>query len=174
MVIWIIKIFRFLVFLILLFSSIYCIAHLKRLSYLSLLFSGTLHSDGYYFPFLLCLSFLFSAVCKPPSDNHFAFLHFFSLGMLLITASCTMLWTSIHSSSGTLSDLIPWIYVWLPLYNHKGFWFQSNLNGLVVFPTFFCLSLNFAIRNSCSEPQSAPSLVFTDYTKLLHLRLQRI
>ena len=41
--------------------------------------------------------------------------------MVLTTASCTMSWTSIHSSSGTLSDLIPWIYLSLPLYNHKGF-----------------------------------------------------
>ena len=31
--------------------------HLGRLSYLSLLFFGTLHSDGYIFPFLLCLCF---------------------------------------------------------------------------------------------------------------------
>ena len=29
--------------------------------------------------------------------------------------------TSVHSSSGTLSDLIPWIYLSLPLYNCKGF-----------------------------------------------------
>ena len=34
---------------------------------------------------------------------HFAILHFFFLGMVLITASCTMSPTSIHSSSGTLS-----------------------------------------------------------------------
>ena len=30
---------------------------------------------------------LFSAICKPSSDNHFDFLHFFFLGMVLITAS---------------------------------------------------------------------------------------
>ena len=58
---------RYLVFLILLFSSI-CIVHLGRLSYLSLLFSGTLHSVGYIFLFLLCLSLLFFSqqVLKPP------------------------------------------------------------------------------------------------------------
>ena len=39
---------------------------------------------------------------KDSSGNHFAFLDFFSLGMILITASCTVLQTSIHSSSGTL------------------------------------------------------------------------
>ena len=58
---------------------------LGRLSYLSLPFFGTLHSDGYVFPFLLCLSLLFSALCKFSSDNHFAFWHFFFLGMVLIT-----------------------------------------------------------------------------------------
>ena len=36
-----------------------CIVHLKRLSCLSLLFSETLHSGGYIFPFLLCSSLLF-------------------------------------------------------------------------------------------------------------------
>ena len=68
--------------------------------------------------------------------------------------------TSVHSSSGTLSDLILWIYLSLPLYNNKGFDLGHTLNGLVVFPTFFNLCLNFAIRSSWSEPQSAPSLVF--------------
>ena len=48
-------------------------------------------------------SLLFSAICKVSSDNHFAFLHFFFLSMVLITASCKMSWTSVHSSSGTLS-----------------------------------------------------------------------
>ena len=54
-----------------------------------------------------------------------------------------------------LSDLIPWIYFSLPLYNHKGF--KSHLNGLVIFPTFFNLSLNLAIRNSWSEPHDLTS-----------------
>ena len=74
---------------------------------LSLLFFGTLHSNRYIFPFLLCLLLLFVAICKAFSDNHFAFLHFFFLGMVLITASYTVSRTSVHSSSGSLSDLIP-------------------------------------------------------------------
>ena len=49
-------------------------------------------------------SLLSIAVCKASSDNHFAFLHFCFLGMILITASCTMSGTSIHSPSGTLSS----------------------------------------------------------------------
>ena len=37
--------------------------------------------NGYIFPFLFCLSLLFSAICKAFSDN-FAFLHFFFLRRL--------------------------------------------------------------------------------------------
>ena len=50
----------------------------------------------------------------------------------------------------------------------------AELNGPVVFPTFFKWSLNLAIRSSWSELQSAPSLVFVDCIELLHLQLQRI
>ena len=114
---------RSLVFPILFFFPIFlCIDRWGRLSYLSLLFFGSLHSNGYIFPILLCLSasFLFIAICKASSDNHFAFLHFFSLQMIFIPASCTMSWTSVHSSLGTVS-MCPWIYFSLPLYNCKGF-----------------------------------------------------
>ena len=45
----------------------------------------------------------FLAICKPSSGNHFAFLHFFFFGMVLVTASYTVVQTSVHSSSGTLS-----------------------------------------------------------------------
>ena len=52
----------------------------------------------------LPLAFLpFSAFCKASSDNYFAFLPFFFLEIVLITASHTMSQTSIHSSSGSLS-----------------------------------------------------------------------
>ena len=51
---------RSLVFPILFcFPLFLCTAYWGRLSYLSLLFFRTLHSDGYIFPFLLCLSLLF-------------------------------------------------------------------------------------------------------------------
>ena len=36
----------------------------------------------------------------------------------------------------------------------------------MVFPTFFNLSLNLALRSSWSEPQLAPSLVFAEYINL--------
>ena len=52
-------------------------------------------------------SLLFSVICKALSDNSYAFLNFFFLGMVLIIAYCTMSRPSFHSSSGILSDLIP-------------------------------------------------------------------
>ena len=67
-------------------------------------------------------SLLFSAICKASSDNHFAFLHFFLLGMILIPVSCTMSRTSLHSSSGTLSIRSRPLNLFLTsTVNHKGF-----------------------------------------------------
>ena len=83
------------------------------------------------FSLLFFASLLFSVICKASWDRHFAFLHFFFLGMVFIPASCTMPRTSVHSSFQALclSDLIPWIYFSLPLYNRYGIWFRSYLNG---------------------------------------------
>ena len=87
------------------FISLHCsLKHCSMLSYLSLLFSGTLHSVVYIFPILLCLSPFFLAIYKMFSDNHFALLHFFFLGMVLVTASYTVLRTSVHSSLGSLTS----------------------------------------------------------------------
>ena len=82
-----------------------CIDHWGSLSYLSLQFFETLHSNGYIFCFLLCFLLLFFSqlFVRPSQTTIFAFLHFFFLGMVLITASSTMSQTSVHSSSGTLS-----------------------------------------------------------------------
>ena len=55
---------------------------------------------GISFLFSFSFSFLlFTSICKASSYNHFAFLHFFILGMVLITASCTMSWTVCHEWS---------------------------------------------------------------------------
>ena len=51
-------------------------------------------------------SFAFHIYCKASSDSQFAFLPFLFLEMVLIHVSCTMSRTSVHSSSGTLSDLV--------------------------------------------------------------------
>ena len=67
---------------------------------------------------LLSFQMIFWWICRGESDLPVLFLHhlrtslrFFFFGMVLILVSCTMSWTSIHSSSGSLSGLIPWIYL---------------------------------------------------------------
>ena len=57
---------------------------------------------SFLFSFAFHFSF-FTAICKASSDSHFAFLHFFFLGMVLILVSYTMSGTSVRSSSGTLA-----------------------------------------------------------------------
>ena len=55
--------------------------HWGRLSYLSLLFFGTLHSNGYIFPFLLCFWLLFSQLfVRPPQIAILLFSISFSWG----------------------------------------------------------------------------------------------
>ena len=46
-----------------------------------------------YLSFSPFASLLFTTISKASSDNHFAFLHFFFLGMVLLPVSCTMLQT---------------------------------------------------------------------------------
>ena len=102
---------RSLVFPILLFSSILCIDQLRRLSYLSLLFFETLHSNGYILPFLICLSLLFFSqlFVRPPQT-----------ALLLLGIYFPWRWSwslspvqcheplSIVFQAFCLSDLIPW------------------------------------------------------------------
>ena len=126
---------RLVVFPILLFSSISFHWSLRKafLSLLAILWNSAFR--WVYLSFsLFFTSLLFSAFCKASSDNHFTFLHFFLLGNVLIAASCTMSQTSVHSSSGTVSDLIPWISLSLQLYNRNGFdlghpWISLGLQG---------------------------------------------
>ena len=47
-------------------------------------------------------------------------------------------------------------------FSRQEYWSGVPLPSPVVFPTFFNLRLNLAIRSSWSEPQSAPGLVFAD------------
>ena len=141
-----------LVFPILLFSSTSFHWSLRKafLSLVAVLWNSAFRWVYLSFYPLSLASLLFSDIFKASSDNYFAFLHFFFLEMILITASCTMSRTSIHSSPGTLSDLIPWIYLSPPLYTHRDL-ITSYPNVLMVFPTFFNLSLHFAITSSLSE-----------------------
>ena len=90
---------RSLVFPILLFSSISLHWSLREafLSLLTILWNSAFRCLYLSFYHLLFTSLLFTAICKASSDSHFAFSHFFSVGMVLIPVSCTMSRTSIHS-----------------------------------------------------------------------------
>ena len=114
---------RSLVFPILLFYSVSLGWSLRKnfLFLLALLWNSAFKWVYLSFSHLLFASLLFTAICKASSDSHFAFLHFFFLGMVLIPVSYIVSRTSVHSSTGTLSYLISWIYFSLPLYNCKGF-----------------------------------------------------
>ena len=102
------------------FALFLCTVHLGRLSYLSLLFSGTLHSFGYIFPFLCLLLLFFSQLfIRPLQTTIMSIFLFLFLEMVLIKAFCTMLQTSINSSPGTLSIRSNPLNLSLPLYNQS-------------------------------------------------------
>ena len=84
---------RFIVFPILLFSSISLYRSLRKvfLSLLAILWKPAFKWVYLSFSVLPFASLLFSAIFKASSDSHFASLHFFFFGMFLITAFCTML-----------------------------------------------------------------------------------
>ena len=93
-----------LVFPFLLFSSISLYWSQRKffLSLLALLWNSAFKWVYLSFSPLPLASLLFSAVYKTSSDNHFAFLHFFFLGIVLIIAFCTMSQTPIHITSKIL------------------------------------------------------------------------
>ena len=83
---------RSLVSSILLFPSISLHWSLRKafLSLLAILWDSVFRWVYLSFSPLPFASLLFIAICKAFSDNHFAFLHFFFLGIVLITASYIM------------------------------------------------------------------------------------
>ena len=97
---------RFLVFPILLFSSISLHWLLRRafLSLLAILWNCAFRWVYLSFSPLPFTCLFFSAIYKASSDSCFAFLHFFFSGMVLITTFCTMLWTSSPNS--------PALFIW--------------------------------------------------------------
>ena len=116
-----------------------------------------------------------SAICKASTDNHFTFLLFFFLEMVLFVTSCTMLGTLVHNFSGTLlTRSSPLNLFVIFTVNSNRIWFKSYLVGLVFSLVFFHLNLTFAMRSWWSEPQSTPDLVHVDCIQLLHLQLQRM
>ena len=77
------------VFPILLFSSISLHWSVRKsfLSLLAILWNSAFRWVYLSFSPLLFASLLFTAICKTSPDSHFAFLHFFSMGMVLIPVS---------------------------------------------------------------------------------------
>ena len=80
---------RSLVFPILLFSSISLHWSLRKafLSLLAILWNSTFTWEYLSFSLLLFASLLCTAICKASSASHFAILHYFSMGMVLILVS---------------------------------------------------------------------------------------
>ena len=119
------------------FFFLHCSLNKAFLSLLAILWNSAFR--WVYFPFcpLRVASFLFSPLCKAFSESNFALLHLCFLGMVLITTSCTKLQISIHYSSGPLSDLIPGIFLSLPLYNHKGPEWPSGFPSFLQFKSVF-------------------------------------
>jgi len=94
---------RCLVFLFYCFPfSLHCSLKKAFLSLLAILRNSEFRWICLPFSPLPFTSLLFSTLCKASSDNHFAFLHFFFLGIVFITTSCTVSHISFHSSSDSL------------------------------------------------------------------------
>ena len=149
------------------YISLHCSLKKPFLPFLVILWNSAFKCVYLSFCPLLFASLLFTAICQTPQTKILPFCISLSWGW---SWSLSLIQRqeppSIVLQVLCPSDLIPWIYLSLPL------WFRSYLNGLMAFPTFFSLSLNLAIRSSWSESQSAPSLVFAGCIELLHLQLQ--
>ena len=168
---------RSLLFPILLFSFISLHWSLRKafLSLLAILWNSIF--NGYIFPFLLFLSLLFFSqpFVRPPQTTILSFCTSFSWGWswsLPPPIQCHEP-SSIVLQAFSLPDLIPWIYLSLPLYDRKGFdlghtWMVSWCSLLPSFKS------ELGNRSPWSEPQSVPGLVFANWIELLHLWLQRI
>ena len=167
---------RSLVFPLLLFYSIIKHCSLKVfLSYLATFWNSAFNWMHLSLSPLLFASLHSSAICKASSDSHFGFLLFFFFAIILFTASSTVLWTSVYSSSLTLlTRSSPLNLSVTSTVSSYQIWFKPYLAGLLFSPVFFTLNLNFVMRSWWSEPQSAPGLVFADHKQLLHLWFQRI
>ena len=113
-----------LVFPILLFSSISLHWLLRKafLSLLAILWKSACRWVYLSFSPLPFTSLLFSAICKPPQTTILSFCISFSWGWFwsLPPVQCHKP-LSIVLQALCLPDLIPWIYLSLPLYNPKGF-----------------------------------------------------
>jgi len=93
--------------------------------------------DIYFLSPLPFTSLFFWTTCKASSDNHFAFFISFFWGWfwLLPPVQCYKPPSIVLQA---LLSLIPWIYLSLPLYNHKGFDGPSDFLYVLQFKSDFC------------------------------------
>ena len=121
------------------------------LSYLSLLFFGTLHSNGYIFPFLLCFSLLFFSrlFVRPPQTAILPFCISFSWDGLDPCLLYNV--TSIVHQALCPSDLIP---AWRILIYQNQYWdielwdVKNNNNSIInVHGTNYMLSIALCVSN---------------------------
>ena len=105
------------------------------------------------------VSLLFTDICKPSSNNHFAFLLFFFLGMVLIMASCTMSQTFVPFSTHQLlfhflfyfvSSFSPLVFeftVWSLLFQYFCMFWVMGLVLILIF-WFKLWKTNTHLKNS--------------------------
>ena len=82
------------------FPLFLCIVHFKKtfLFLLAIFWNSAFRWVYLSLSPLTFSSLLFSVICKASSDKHTPFLHFFFFGMVLVTTSYKVLWTSVYSS----------------------------------------------------------------------------
>ena len=178
-----------LFFPILLFSSISLHWLLRKafLSLLAILWKSACRWVYLSFPPLPFTSLLFSAICKPPQTTILSFCISFSWGWFwsLPPVQCHKP-LSIVLQALCLPDLIPWIYLSLPQYNHKGFdlghtWmWSSGFPYFLQFKSEFC-NKEFTIWATvsfqscfCWLYRASPSLAAKDIIFHISIWLQRI
>ena len=116
---------------------------------------------------------------SPPGSSVHGILQARTLEWVAISSSNAWKWkVKVKSLSRVQLLATPWTAAYQAPpsmgFSRQEYWSGVPLPSPVVFPIFFNLSLDLAIRSSWSEPQSAPGLVFPDHIELLHLWLQRI
>ena len=163
---------RSLFFSILLFSSISLHCSFKKafLYLLAILWNSAFRWVHLYFSPVTFPSFLFSAIYKASLDNRFAFLHF-CWGLFCSPPSVQCYKPLVHSSSDTLPELAPWIYLSFPLCHGKGLdlghtWIAPGFPYFLQFKSEYC-------NKEIMIWATASGLVFADSRELLYLWLQR-
>ena len=113
----------------LLFSSISLHCSLRSLSCLSLLFFGTLHWNGYIFPFLLCVSLLFFSqlFVRPPQAAVLLFCISLSWGW-----SCSLFPVQCHEPPSIVLEALclPYIISWIYSSLRRGWQRMRWLDGI--------------------------------------------